>query len=83
MNRQAFTEVLVVLLLLAVIFQTVQVLSIRDQAGSVTGAVSAAPTGGPYSGYATYDEMMAAHHGGSPAPSNTIPAGLPQQQGGC
>ncbi len=60
----------VVVLLVVVVFQTLQLVTINNH---LTGV-------GNFQGYSSYDKMMEAHHGDG---SNSTTEGLATQQGGC
>lgn len=89
MDKQTLLVALLGIVLLVSLFQTLQISSLSGKAKtSITGAATA----GPNQGYSSYDEMMAAHHGGGAgtgAPATRSGSGssgldsVPNMVGGC
>lgn len=81
-KNMAIVAIAIVLLALAV-FQTFQ---LAGTANAIGVGYAAAQTQGPYDGFATYEEMMEAHHGslsGAGMGADMAGNALPQQVGGC
>ena len=71
MENNTVLVAVIIALLIVVIFQSVQLVTINRQVKGMVGQGN--------QGFSSYEEMMQAHHGGG----STGSAALPTQQGGC
>ena len=75
MENDTILIAVIIALLVVVIFQSAQLVTVNRQVRGMMGQ----GMGTSYQGYSSYEEMMEAHHGSGSGGSVALPA----QQGGC